>query len=171
MSEITEEKYQNIKDKAINYFKNNKNINSPSFWEIKITPEWFNHIEWKNKNHKRPMKESYIRYLCFLHTDYILKNSKLYQEYREEIQKFEIKRKWKKKIENKVVLLYWFVAIVNHNQNRVKIIVRKVDWWNKYEFISIIPLWKNIWYWNQLFFDNEEDYLKILEDATKKPSS
>lgn len=60
-----------------------------------------------------------------------------------------------------------------------KIIVKKIDWWNKYEFVSIIPLWKNEWYWNQLFFDNEEVFLKILEedvikleeDITKKPSS
>ena len=71
MKQVTEENYQEIKDKAVKYFKENKVIASPSFWEIKITPEGFNHIEWKNKNHKRPIKEAYIRYLCFLNTAYI----------------------------------------------------------------------------------------------------
>ncbi len=171
MEEISLEKYNKMKEKAVEYFKQNRTITSPAFWEIKITPEWFNHIEWKNKNHKRPIKEVYIRYLCFLNTEYILNNSKLYQEFREEMQTFDIKRKNKKIKEKKIVNLYWFVAIVNHNKNRVKIVVRKVDGWNKYEFVSIIPLWKNNWYWNQLFFDNEEQFLQVLEDATKKPSS
>ncbi len=170
MSDKIEEKYNEIKLKAIDYFKNNRKILSPCFWEIKITPEWFNHIEWKSKNHKRPIKEAYIRYLCFLSTTYILNNLKLYQEFREEFQFFEIKRNNKKVTEKKIVCLYWFIAIINHNKNRVKIVIRKVDWWNKYEFVSIIPLWKNKWYWNQLFFDNEEDFLRILEEQTKKLS-
>lgn len=171
MVEITEEKFNNIKQKAIKYFKNNRKVVSDIFWEVIITPEWFNHIEWKNKNHKRPLKESYIRYLCFLHTAYILNNLKLYQEFREEFQDFVLKRKWKNIKERKIVELFWFVAIVNNNKNRIKIIIRKVEWWNKYEFVSVIPLWKNVWYWTQLFFDNEEEYLKVLEEEIKKPSS
>jgi len=172
MLEITEEKYQEMKTKAVDFFWKNRKISSPAFWEIKVTSKWFSHIEWKNKNHKRPRKESYIRYLCFLHLWYVLNNSKLYQEFREYMEDVEIKKKWKKKTEKRIANLYWFVAIVNHNQNRIKIVVKKIDWWNKYEFVSIIPLWKNEWYWNQLFFDNEESFLKILEDwATKKPSS
>ena len=91
MSEITDEQYEKIKQKAVNYFRENRKILSQAFWEIRITPEWFNHIEWKNKNHKRPKTEVYIRYLCFLSTAYILENLKLYQEFREEFQFFEIK--------------------------------------------------------------------------------
>lgn len=172
MSEITEEKYSQMKEKAVEYFKNHRKISSPIFWEIKITPEWFNHIEWKSKNHKRPMKEAYIRLLCFLNTEHILNNSKLYQEFREEMQHFNIKRKNKKINEKKIVHLFWFVAIVNNNKNRIKIVVRKVDGWNHYEFVSIIPAWKNNGYWPQLFFDNEEAFLKVLEkEETKKLSS
>lgn len=168
---VKDNQFNNIKEKAVAFFKKNKKIKSPSFWEIKITPEWFNHIEWKNKNHKRPLKESYIRYKCFLHLDYILSNSKLYQEFREYMQEFEIKRKWKKKREKKLVSLYGFVAVVNNNKNRIKIVVRKVDWWDKYEFVSVIPVWKGSWYSKEIYFDNEESFLESLSfKETKKLS-
>jgi len=68
-----------------------------------------------------------MRYLCFLHICYILENSKLYQEFREEFQIFEIKRNNKLLKEKKIVCLYGFVAVVNNNKNRVKIVIRKVD--------------------------------------------
>jgi len=173
MLKKTEKQLEEMKNKALSFFKNNKKIISPAFWEIKITPEWFNHIEWKNKNHKRSPTESYVRYLCFLHLDYILSNSKLYQEFRESFQEFELKRKNKKIKEKKIVCLYWFVAIVNNNKNRVKIVVKKVDWWGNYEFVSVIPVWKkNWWYSWELFFDNEEEFLDSLEfKESKKPPS
>ena len=60
MNEIKQEDFEKVKEKAINLFRKNKIINSLCFWKIKITPECFNHIEWKSKNHKRPIKESYI---------------------------------------------------------------------------------------------------------------
>ncbi len=160
MDEIKQEDYEKVKEKAINLFKKNKIIDSPSFWEIKISPEWFNHIEWKSKNHKRPMKESYIRYICFLHTIYILNNSQLYQEFREEMQEFQLKRWWKIIKDKKIVTLYWFVAIVNNNKNRVKIVVRKVDWWTHFEFVSVIPVWKSNWYSWDLFFDEDLSFLE-----------
>lgn len=159
MEEVEQDKFDNIKNKAVELFKKNKIIKSPIFWEIKITPEWFNHIEWKSKNHKRPNKEIYIRYLCFLHTVFILNKSNLYQEFREEMQEFEIKRKWKKVKDRKIVNLYWFTAIVNNNKHRVKIVVKKVDWWQNYEFVSVIPAWKSNWYGSELFFDEDLSFL------------
>ncbi len=159
---ITQDEYNKLKQKAIKYFTKHRKVNSPAFWEIKITPEWFNHIEWKNKNHKRTIEESFIRYLCFFHLDYILSNSKLYQEFREWIQDFEVKKNWKMVKEKKIVRLYWFVAIVNQNKNRVKIVVKKVDWWSHYEFVSVIPVWKRNWYSWEIYFDNEEEFLESL---------
>lgn len=163
MENISQEQFDKIKQKAVDFMKKNRKIKSPAFWEIKITPEWFNHIEWKNKNHKRSIQESYIRYLCFLHTNYILSNSKLYQEYREFMQDVEIKIKWKKKKQKKIVYVYWFVAVVNNNKNRIKIVIRKVDWWDKLEFVSVIPVWKRNWYSSEIFFDNEDDFLNSLK--------
>jgi hypothetical protein len=81
-----------MKQKAISLFQKNKKIMSRAFGEIRLTPEGFNHIEWKSKNHKRPMQEAYIRYLCFNHIIYILNRSELYQEFREELQHIEVKK-------------------------------------------------------------------------------
>ena len=159
---ITEKQYDDLKSKAVKYFTKHRKINSASLWEAKSTPEWFNHSEWKNKNHKRTMEESFVRYLCFFHLEHILSNSKLYQEFRECFQDFEVKKNWKKVKQRKIVELYWFVAIVNNNKNRVKIVVKKVDWWNNYEFVSVIPVWKKNWYSWEMYFDNEEEFLESL---------
>lgn len=160
MNEISQLDFDEVKKNALNLFLKNKIIFSPAFWKIKITPEWFNHIEWKSKNHKRSTKESYIRYLCFLHIKYILENSKLYQEFREEFQIFDLRRNSKIFKEKKIVCLYGFVAVVNNNKNRVKIVIRKVDWWDNYEFVSVIPVWKSTWYSGELFFDEDLRFLK-----------
>lgn len=170
MQEITELQHDKIKLKAVEIFQQNKKITSPAFWEIRITPEGFGHIEWKNKNHKRPIRESYVRYLCFTHIVHILNHSKLYQEFRETLQTVEIKKKGKKNRENKIVHFYGFVAIVNNNKNRVKIVVRKVDGWNHVEFVSVIPVWKSWWYSWEMFFDEDMSFLEDshqLEDTKK----
>lgn len=157
--EISDEYYEKVKKQAIWFFKNNKIIKSVCFWDVKITPEWFNYIEWKDKNHKRWKKEACIRYLCFLQTRHILENLWLYQEFKEEFKKFNIKKKKKIVVENKLVSFYWFVAVVSKNKIRVKIVLRKVDWWDKFEFVSVIPAWKITWYNDikikELFFDEK----------------
>jgi hypothetical protein len=142
MEEISPERHNAMREKASMVFERNKKIRSPAFGEIRLTQEGFGHIEWKNKNHKRPPRESYVRYLCFLDIVHILNHSKLYQEYREGSEKVEIKRHGKRVKENRIVHYYGFTAIVNNNRNRVKIVVKKVDGWNHYEFVSVIPAWR-----------------------------
>lgn len=156
MIDISEEHFQRVKESAIELFQQNKKIVSLAFGEIRLTPEGFNHIEWKNKNHKRSQREAFVRYLCFAHIVHILGNSRLYQEFREDSQSVQVKAKWTKKYENKIVRYYGFVAIVNNNKNRVKIVVRKVDGWNHYEYVSVIPAWKSTGYaGSHLFFDED----------------
>ena len=147
-----------MKNNAFNHFLKNKKILSPIFWEIKATQGWFDHIEYKSKNHKRPKQEAYIRYLCFLHFDFIIKKSNLYQDYLQRYEKFKIKRNKKIIVVNKLVTYYWFIATVNNNKQRVKILVKKVDWWDKMEYVSVIPVWKTTKYWPQLYLDNESDF-------------
>ena len=160
-----------MKNKAIACLKNNRKIHCPALWEVKIKPEWFKHIEWKNKNHKRDQSESYVRYLCFLHIPMILEKSWLYQEYREEMIDISVKRRWKYIKEKKVVQFYWFVAIVNNNKNRVKVVIRKIDGWKNWEYVSVIPVWKWKWYAWEIFFDSAADFLDSLKfQESKKPS-
>jgi hypothetical protein len=92
-----------------------------------------------------------MRYLCFKHIKYILNNSILYQEYKEELKEFSIKRKWKKVKVKKIVEYFWIVAIVNNNKNRVKIVIAKTEGWWHYEFISVVPYWNNSGY-TKLFY-------------------
>jgi len=47
----------------------------------------------------------------------------------------------------------------------VKVVVKKVDGWNNYEFVSIIPAWQHDGYTNMVFFEENELLLKI---STKK---
>ena len=166
--EISEEQYYNIKQKAIKFYKNNRIIFNPKFWEIKIDLKWFQHLEWKRKNHKRTKKEAYIRYLCFLQIKFILNKLWLYQEFREEEREKEIKRKWKKIKEKKIVYTYWFVWIVNNNKNRIKVVIEKVDWWNWYKFRTVIPVWNNNWYSKQIFFDNDKDFFNMMNIELEK---
>lgn len=93
MIDISEEHFERVKESAIELFQQNKKIVSPAFGEIRLTPEGFNHIEWKNKNHKRSQRGAFVRYFCFAHIVHILSNSKLYQEFREDSQSVQIKSK------------------------------------------------------------------------------
>lgn len=160
MENITKEQLEEIKLRALEFYKKNKFIKSPIFWDIKITNEWFNHIEWKDKNHQRNFNEAFTRYVCFFHTKHILENLHLYQEYREKQEKFKIKI-WSKKYKevNENVFYYWFVAIVNKNKHRVRIVVKKNEKSKYFEFLSVVPAWKNSWYlWvkeNDLFFGED----------------
>jgi len=156
--EITDEKYQKVKNNAFNHFLKNKKIVSPIFWEIKVSEKAFNHIEYKNSKHKRSKQESFIRYLCFLNIDYIIKNSHLYQDFNEEYKQVTIKKKkWKIK-ENRLVKFYGLISIVNNDKQRVKIVLKKVDGFQKYEYVSVIPVWKITENWPQLYLDSESDF-------------
>ncbi len=139
---ITEQQFETAKLQALQHFKQNKKVFSPIFWEIRVTPQWFDHIEWKTSTKKRPLQEAYVRYLCFMNFDYIIKNSYLYQEYRQRYNLGEVKKWWKIVKENRLTTYYGFTAIVNNNKQRIRIIVKKVDGWKKFEYVSVIPAWK-----------------------------
>ncbi len=44
-------------------------------------------------------------------------------------------------------------------------VVKKVDGWDSYEFVSIIPAWRNEGYTNIIFFDEDTEHLAA---STKK---
>lgn len=156
MEAITKEKLAKAKEEALIFFKKNKAISSPCFWwiKIKVTPNGFNHLEWQRENHRRSANESFMRYVCFKHIKYILNNLELYQEYKEEMREFFIKKKGKKVKQKRIVEYFWFVAIVNNNKNRIKVVISKIDWWDNFEFVSVVPYWKMEWY-SKLFFEEK----------------
>jgi len=64
---------------------------------------------------------------------------------------------WKIK-ENRLVKYYWLISIVNSDKQRVKIVLKKVDGFEKYEYVSVIPVWKVTENWPQLYLDNESEF-------------
>lgn len=66
---------------------------------------------------------------------------------------------WKKKNKRiikikRLVKYYWFIAIVNNNKQRIKIIIKKIDWFKNFEYVSVISYWKVTKNWPQLY-DNK----------------
>lgn len=138
--EITQEQFYNAKENALKYFKAHKKITSPILWDVKITFQWIEHIEYKTKNKKRPLNEAYIRYLCFLNIAEIIENWYSFQEYRREIKKIWVKWNKKRYFVEQIVEYFW---IITNIQNReMKVVIRKISWRTFAEFVSIIPTWK-----------------------------
>lgn len=156
--------FDDIKKQAINIYQGNKKISCPIFGEVRLTPEWFEHIEWKKKNHKRNPDDAFVRYVCFIHVKDILEKSHYYQEYRETSEIIKVKRNGKIISEQKIVRYFAFVAVVNNNKNRVKVLVKKVDGWKHYDFVSIIPSWKSKWY-NQIFFLQKDEDQETIDSS------
>lgn len=127
--------------KAIEFWKFNRTIRNSKLGEIRITEDGFNHIEYKDKKHKRQNeKEVMYRYRCFMYVKRILTNLGEYQEYEERSVNISIRRHWKNVHEMRPACYYWFVAIIN-DKIRVKVVVKKVDWFEKCEFVTVCPIW------------------------------
>ncbi len=141
-----DEKYKNAKQSALAFMKNHRKIIWWCLKEIKIENEAFNHLIWKNKNHKRLASETYVRFLCFIHIDKVLKNLNLYQEYKCVMEETQIKRKWKFITQKIKVEYFGFIWILFDKWLRIKVVVKKNDGWKHGELVSVIPAWETIWY-------------------------
>jgi hypothetical protein len=106
MNEVTESLYEKARTNAVSAFQKNRKVANPIFGTIKITPEGFEHLEWKNRNHKRPMREAFVRLICFMDVPYILQRSHIYQEYRETCEEIQVKKNGRILKERKIVRYY-----------------------------------------------------------------
>lgn len=146
--------------KAIEFWKNNRTVKNPKLWEIRINQDGFDHIEYKDRNHKRENeKEVMYRYMCFIQVKRILNNLWEYQEFCERSIMIPVKRHGRKTMEHRPAKFYWFVAIIN-DRIRVKVVVRKVDWFEKCEFVSVCPVWKTAYYTELKVTEMFEDWLE-----------
>ena len=149
---------EELKIKVYEFYEKNKKIYSPIFDLIKITPQSLWHLENKDKHHKRPEKEAEMRMKCFLSIDRIIKQSCLYQEYKQELEDVIIKKYWKRiKVPRKVNYygLVWILHTDTGSRIRIKVVIKKVNDRKYAEFISVIPA-RNIKWYNRLYFENEE---------------
>lgn len=140
-----------LRDRAIKYYRSIKRIKCPAFSkEIRISPEWFSHIERKDAKHRRTNEEIYMRYLCFLSLEKILCNMSLYQEYKALLEDIEVERWWQFIKEQKAVQYYAFVGIVKHwdDRHRIRVVLKEVYGREKIDFVSVMPARKMKWYNN-----------------------
>lgn len=107
-------KYVQTEITANNFYYNNKIIDCPAIapCKIKITPSGMQHLRMKNKNHRRTVKETYIRYKCFVNIKEVLNHMSYYQEYKQETRKVKEKKHGQMIDVSKVVEYIAFVAIV-----------------------------------------------------------
>lgn len=115
--------YDEVKNKAWQYFQDNSLILSKSLGEVFLNSEGFTHLIFKGRHHPRPVKDQLIRFSLIKYIRAILTGMSYYQEYT-----FQNKGMRKR---------YWgFIAIVG--TQRIKIIIKQEGTGPKH-FWSIFP--------------------------------
>lgn len=138
------------RNKAINKFNklNRKEIICPAIWlRVKFSNEWFSHITYKDKKHRRKESEQIIRFQCFLDVEEIIKKSYLMQEYMEREEKIKVRDHWETKYITKNVEYIWLIWIIEHHnvKSRTKVILMKEEDKDYAEYLSVIPAWNTKW--------------------------
>lgn len=140
--EISDEKFNKIREEAEKYYYSIGNVNCPYFnEEVHFNVEGFEHLLFKSWNKTRSRNEQYTRLrLLPLARQVILKSHTL-QEYdeRQILVRQKINSRWEKR--NKLVHYYVFVAIIK--ECRIKVIIKEIEGGKKY-FYSLYPSWRVI---------------------------
>ncbi len=149
------------KQDVLHYYENHKKITSPIFWVVKVTPYTLEHLDKRDRNHRRSDNDRLMRYRCFLYIAHIIEKSHFYQEWKIWEWHEYVKIQWKKKRMNMSVQYYGIVSIVEEKKwykTRIKVVLKKVRWWNHAEVVSVIPARNAKW------------YTKMFFEETKKPN-
>ena len=141
------------RDKAINKFNklNRKEIECPAIWlKVKFSNEWFSHITFKDKKHRRSEAEQIIRFQCFLDVEEIKKKSYLMQEHMQKEETVKIRDHGQTKHVKKIVEYIWFVWVITHNntKSRTKVVIKIESDKDHAEYVSVIPARNTKWYRN-----------------------
>lgn len=141
------------RDRAINKFNKliRKELECPALWvKVRFTNEWFSHITYKDKKHRRSDNEQIVRFQCFLDVEILIKKSHLYQEYREKEETVKIRNHWTTKKEIKKAEYFGLVWVIEHQntKSRIRVVLRKEEWKDYAEYHSVIPARNTQWYRN-----------------------
>lgn len=130
-------------------------IMCPVLWiPVKFTDENFKHLTYKDKKHKRTAQEIKMRSLCFLSVDKIIKKSNTFQEYLCEQRELIIKKHGVKEKKFRNVEYIWLVAIIDSNKwkHRIRVVLKKIDWYSFAEYLSVMPARKMKWHQNFMWW-------------------
>ena len=143
MMEFTEEKFNEVKHEAEDFYNSLNKVRCPYFGEyIHFNSKGLEHLIFKGFNRSRPVQDQFARLRHIKLAPEVITNSKTLQGVWK-TQKFErLKRKngWEKVLKH--TTYFEFIAILESHGSkvRVKVIVKQVDGAEKH-FLSIIPFW------------------------------
>ena len=140
MNDNEQKEREKALDKAYKFFKANKKISSAALGFIKLNSDGFRHLVFRDKQHKRELKNQLKRFELLRYLKPTLEGMKYYQEYFETKQQIRIKRQSTTLLEFGKVKYWGFIAVIN-DKIRIKVVLRQVGD-GSIIFWSIIPFWK-----------------------------
>jgi hypothetical protein len=153
--------YQNAKENAQRLYNNIHSIYSPVFKERVIFPaDGFNHIVFKKPRMEREKSSQLLRFKLLYLAKELISISTTYQEYEELFKEFPVKKYKQKANENRLVKYWGIIAIINNQ--KIKVIIRKIGDNGSRHFWSVIPAWitnkhRDIKYFTTMKGSPEED--------------
>lgn len=130
---------EKIKSDSKEYYRTLESIVCPALNEtITFKSVGFNHIIYQKANHERERSSQVLRFKLLPLAVKLIGLSTTYQEYEKIIQKLTIERHGVKIHQNKRVIFWGLIAIINNR--KIKVILRKVGN-GDIHFWSIIPSW------------------------------
>jgi hypothetical protein len=143
--------YQKSKEAAQELYNNINSVFSPAL-QVKITfpAEGFSHIIFKNHHSLREESSQILRFKLLPLAKKLIEISTTFQEFEKTIGEF-IFKKHKKKIKECRAVKYWGLIAIIDNQ-KIKVIIRKIGDNGGLTFWSVIPAWITNKYRDTRFF-------------------
>ena len=138
--QIDFEKFEKIKKRAEDFYKDINFVNCPYFKEkILFNAKGLDHIKFKRWNNTRIVGDQYMRLKLIKYAPQVIEKSHTLQGYKQtkEFEQIKINSRWDKLWKN--VDYYEFVAVFDGI--RVRVIIKQISGGKKY-FWSIVPFWK-----------------------------
>lgn len=139
MVTFTAQQFIDVKTKGQEIYKNIGSVYCPYFREkISFNSEGFEHLRYKNRDKARLEKDQYMRFKLIYLAPEVIKNSSTVQGILE-TKKFE-RIRINSRTDNVLKLVTYFEFIAVIKRNRVRIVIKQIDYGEKF-FWSIIPFW------------------------------
>lgn len=131
--------YEKLKENARNDYNKLPEIICPALkLQVSFNGQGFNHIIFKNHRNERDKISQIMRFKLMKKAYYLIGVTTTIQEYESINKIFTVKKYKEKKIVNKEVFYYGFIAIID--DRKIKVILRKIGNGNLH-FWSVIPSW------------------------------
>lgn len=132
--------YQKQKNNAQDFYNSINSVFSPVLQsKIAFPAEGFNHLIFKNARSERDKSSQLLRFKLLPLAKKLIEISTTHQEYEEITGEFVFKKHKKKIKENRTARYWGLIAIINNQ--KIKVIIRKIGDNGSLHFWSVIPAW------------------------------